>query len=40
MIKCFIVYLKIMLLNYVKVPYYVLLLLNERKNDVFLYKSS
>ena len=40
MIKCFIVYLKIRLLNYVKVPYYVLLLLYERKNDVSSYEIS
>ena len=40
MIKCFIVYLKTRLLNYVKVPYYVILLLYERKNDVSTYESS
>ena len=41
-IKCFIGYLKIKLLNYVKVtrvPYYVLLLLHEKKNDVLSYES-
>ena len=40
MIKCFRVYLKIRLQNYVKVPYYVLLLLYERKNNVFSYECS
>ena len=39
MIKYFIVFLKIRLLNYVYVPYYVLLLLYERKMKYFDLKS-
>ena len=39
MIKYFIVFLKIKLLNYVYVPYYVLLLLYERKMKYFYLKS-
>ena len=40
MIKYLIVYLKIRLLNYVKVSYYVLLLLYERKNNASSYENS
>ena len=38
MIKYFIVYLKIRLLNYVKVPYYVLLLYMKGKWCIFIWK--